>query len=90
MKTVLGSIFHNKNGLNYEVLQVLDFNDVDKEYYKNSWQKYRVALLQVPFRKSYVVAEYLGEEDWGSGYYTEDIDKAIEKYNSIATNYFKV
>lgn len=87
MKTLLGSKFHNSNGRDYEVLQVQGFNDDDKEYYKNSWQKQYCALLQVPHTESYVVAMYLGETSWGYGYYYDNREDAEQKYNLEVAGY---
>lgn len=87
METLLGSRFKNDNGHEYEVIQVLDFNDKDKEYYKNSWQKYRVALLQVPYQNEFIVASYLGEHSWGYGYYSDDLEDAVKYYNKIVKDY---
>ena len=87
MKTLLGSRFHNDNGREYEVLQVHGFNAQDKEYYKNSWQKYYCALMQVPYTESYVVAKYVGETSWGYGYYYLDREQAERKYNEEVAGY---
>ena len=79
--------FHNKNGQDFEILRIENFNDIDKEYYKNSWQKHYVALLRNPRQDSYVVASMLGEEEWGNGYYYEDKAQALRKYNSMVADY---
>ena len=79
--------FINTNGKVYNVLAVQEFTETDKEYYKNSWQKHRVALMEC--NGTYVVASYVGESSWGNGYYTEDKKQALNKYNEIVTEYLK-
>ena len=83
----MAGIFHNKNGLDYEILQVLDFNERDCIYYKDSWQKHRAGLLKRMGKDSFVVANMLGESEWGDGYYTEDKRQAETKYKQIVSNY---
>lgn len=78
--------FHNNNGRTYRILAVTNFNEVDKEYYKNSWQKCYLALLQSEGGE-YVVATLLGDTEWGSGYYTDGIKDAVEYYNKQQKNY---
>ena len=82
--------FHNKNGQDFEILRAENFNEVDREYYKDSWQKQYVALLRNTARNSYVVAYMLGEEEWGSGYYYENKEQALTKYNSIVETYRRI
>lgn len=77
--------FKNNNGRTYKVLRVQTFHEADKEYYKNSWQKYRVALLKGD--TEYVVASYLGEHEWGNGYYTEDEKDAVAEYDRVVEQY---
>ena len=77
--------FLNSNGKVYDILAVQEFTEADKEYYKNSWQKHRVALMKN--NDTYVVANYVGETSWGNGYYTEDKDKALKEYNRIVKEY---
>ena len=79
--------FKNENGREYTVLNIEPFNEADKEYYKNSWQQYRVALLEDKNTQEYVVASFLGNADWGSGYYVEDREQAEEEFNRIVENY---
>lgn len=77
--------FKNSNGKTYKVLRVQTFNEADKEYYTNSWQKYRVALLKGD--TEYVVANYLGEDSWGHGYYTNDETQAVQEYDRVVAEY---
>ena len=79
--------FINTNGKVYDVLAVQELKKEDKEYYKNSWQKHRVALLEC--NGTYVVANYVGESSWGNGYYTEDKKQALREYNRIVEEYLK-
>ena len=79
--------FLNSNGRVYDILAVQEFTEADKEYYKNSWQKHRVALMEC--NGTYVVANYVGESSWGNGYYTEDKKQALQEYNRIITEYLK-
>ena len=80
------TIFHNDNGLDYKVLDLLNFNATDAEYYKNSWQKHRLALLQGG--GTYVVASYLGETSWGYGKYFDDLMDAKACYIKERDNYY--
>ena len=77
--------FLNSNGKVYDVLAIQELTEADKEYYKNSWQKHRVALMKN--NNTYVVASYVGETSWGSGYYTEDKKQALKEYNRIVEEY---
>lgn len=86
-KTFLGSKYQNKNGREYEVLQYLEFNDIDKKYYKNTNINYMLTLFQVPYEESYVVASFVGEHEWGSGAYFTDLTSAIEFYNARVKEY---
>ena len=77
----------NDNGNTYDVLATVNFNKADAEYYKNSWQKCYVALLQNTITGEYVVATLLGDTSWGSGYYADGIKDATRKFNQITTEY---
>ena len=66
----------NDNGMTY-----------DAEYYRKSWQKCYVALLQNTLTKEYVVATLLGNTSWGSGYYADGIKDATKRFNEITTEY---
>lgn len=79
--------FINTNGKVYDVLAVQEFTEADKEYYKNSWQKHRVALMEC--NGTYVVANYVGESSWGNGYYTEDKNQAVKEFERIVTEYLQ-
>lgn len=81
--------FLNSNGRVYNVLAVQEFTEADKEYYKNSWQKHRVMLLEDTNKNEYVVASYVGESSWGSGYYTQDKKQALAEYNRIVAEYLE-
>ena len=77
----------NDNGMTYDVLATVNFNKADAEYYKNSWQKCYVALLQNTVTEEYVVATLLGNTSWGSGYYADGIKDATKKFNEITIEY---
>ena len=79
--------FQNQNGRSYKVLAVTNFNDTDREYYKNSWQQYYVALLQCESTGEYVVATLLGDTDWGSGYYADGVKDAVRQYAKVSSEY---
>lgn len=79
--------FKNENGQTFNILSTLEFNEADKEYYKNSWQKHRAMLLER--NDEYVVASYVGDSSWGYGYYADGIKDAKKKYNSICSEYIK-
>ena len=79
--------FKNKNGQTFNILSTLEFNEADKEYYKNSWQKHRAMLLER--NDEYVVASYVGDSSWGYGYYADSIKDAKKKYDSICSEYIK-
>lgn len=79
--------FINTNGKVYDILAIQEFTEADKEYYKNSWQKHRVALMQNG--STYVIANYVGESSWGNGYYTEDKKQALQEYNRVVAEYLK-
>lgn len=79
--------FINSNGKVYEVLAVQEFTEADKEYYKNSWQRHRVALMKN--NNTFVVANYVGETSWGNGYYTDNEEQAKREYNRIVEGYLK-
>lgn len=79
--------YYNENGNTYSVLAVTNFNKADAEYYKNSWQKCYVALLQNNETEEYVVATLLGNTSWGSGYYADGIKDATKKFTEITSNY---
>lgn len=81
------AVFHNDNGQDFNVLEVLEFNAVDKEYYKNSWQKCRAMLLER--NQEYVVASFVGETSWGYGYYADGIKDAQQKFNEISAEYIR-
>ena len=57
----------NDNGMTYDILAVTNFNKTDAEYYRKSWQKCYVALLQNTLTKEYVVATLLGISPNASG-----------------------
>jgi hypothetical protein len=79
--------YYNENGNTYSVLAVTNFNKADAEYYKDSWQKCYVALLQNNETEEYVVATLLGNTSWGSGYYADGIKNAIRKFNQMTEEY---
>ena len=79
--------FKNSNGKSYKVLATTNFNDRDTEYYKDSWQKCYVALLQCESTGEYVVATLLGDTDWGSGYYADGRKDAIKEYTKVSSEY---
>lgn len=81
------TVLNNDNGQTFNVVEILEFNNADKEYYKNSWQKYRAMLLER--NGEYVVASYVGETSWGYGYYADGIKDAQKKFNEIAKEYLK-
>ena len=81
------TIFQNSNGQTFNVISTLEFNKVDQEYYKNSWQKHRAMLLER--NEEYIVASYVGENSWGYGYYADGIKDATKKFNSISQDYLK-
>ena len=81
------TIFHNSNGHDFNIIATLEFNNADKEYYKNSWQKHRAMLLER--NQEYIVATYVGENSWGYGYYADGIKDAYRKFNSIVEEYLK-
>ena len=75
-------ILKNDNGIDYEVLDVVEFNGVDSDYYKNSWQKFRYGFLKSP--KEFVVASMVGETSWGQGIYFDfEDEKSAEGYFEI-------
>ena len=79
--------YYNENGNTYSVLAVTNFNKADAEYYKDSWQKCYVALLQNNETEEYVVATLLGNTSWGSGYYADGIKDATRKFTEITSDY---
>ena len=79
--------YYNENGNTYSVLAVTNFNKADAEYYKDSWQKCYVALLQNNETEEYVVATLLGNTSWGSGYYADGIKDATKEFNRITAEY---
>ena len=79
--------FYNQNGRTYTILATTNFNAVDREYYKNSWQKCYVALLQSDLTGEYVVATLLGDTEWGSGYYADGIKDAVAQYTKVTEEY---
>lgn len=79
--------YYNENGNTYSVLAVTNFNKADAEYYKDSWQKCYVALLQNNETEEYVVATLLGDTSWGSGYYADGIKDATRKFNQMTEEY---
>ena len=79
--------YYNENGNTYSVLAVTNFNKADAEYYKDSWQKCYVALLQNNKTEEYVVATLLGDTSWGSGYYADGIKDATRKFNQMTEEY---
>ena len=83
----MAQVFNNSNGQTFNVISTLEFNKVDQEYYKNSWQKHRAMLLER--NEEYIVASYVGEDSWGFGYYADGIKDATNKFNSIMQDYNK-
>jgi hypothetical protein len=83
----MAQVFNNSNGQTFNVISTLEFNKVDQEYYKNSWQKHRAMLLER--NEEYIVASYVGEDSWGFGYYADGIKDATKKFNSIMQDYNK-
>ena len=81
------AVFNNSNGQTFNIISTLEFNKVDQEYYKNSWQKHRAMLLER--NEEYIVASYVGEDSWGFGYYADGIKDATNKFNSIMQDYNK-
>lgn len=81
------AVFQNSNGQTFNIISTLEFNKVDQEYYKNSWQKHRAMLLER--NEEYIVASYVGENSWGYGYYADGIKDATKKFNSISQDYLK-
>ena len=79
------TIFHNSNGLDFNILLTLEFNTKDREYYKGCIQKHKAMLLER--NQEYIVATYVGDSSWGSGYYADGIKDAYRKFNSIVTDY---
>ncbi len=79
--------FNNSNGQTFNIISTLEFNKVDQEYYKNSWQKHRAMLLER--NEEYIVASFVGEDSWGFGYYADGIKDATNKFNSIMQDYNK-
>ena len=79
--------YYNENGHTYSVLAVTNFNKADAEYYKDSWQKCYVALLQNNDNGQYVVATLLGQTSWGSGYYADGINDAVKQFNKVTSEY---
>lgn len=79
--------FINSNGRVYEVLRAREFNAKDKEYFKNSWQKKRVALMHIPHSEEFVVAQYVGETSWGYGSYFNTLESAEHKYDEVVKSY---
>ena len=83
-------IFKNNNGIDYEILKLVPFVGTDKDDYKDSWQKYRYALLQqkiTPIKSKFVVACMLGENSWGQGYYFDDLEPAKSYLNDLEKEY---
>ena len=77
----MSMILKNNNGIDYKILSLIPFNEVDKEYYKDSWQKYRFGLLQheiSPMISKFIVASMVGENEWGNGWYFDDLEPAKE------------
>lgn len=70
-------ILKNDNGIDYNVLEVVEFNRVDSDYYKNSWQKFRYGFLKSP--NGFVVADMVGETSWGQGIYFDFEDEESAK-----------
>lgn len=78
-------ILKNNNGIDYNVLDLVEFNGVDSDYYKNSWQKFRFGFLKSPHE--YVVADMVGETEWGQGYYFDDEESAREYFEQKRKDY---
>lgn len=78
-------MFTNDNGLSYNILATLEFNEADKEYYKNSWQKHKAVLLER--NGEYIVANYVGEASWGFGRYYDNAKDAELKFNEVVQGY---
>ena len=77
---------NNDNGRTYEVLEVVEYNAVDKEYYKNSWQKKALALV-TSSPENFAVVRHLGETSWGSGTYYSHKKDAVEDYTERVKKY---
>ena len=78
-------ILKNNNGIDYNVLDLVEFNGVDSDYYKNSWQKFRFGFLKSPHE--YVVADMVGETEWGQGHYFDDEKSAREYFEQKRKDY---
>ena len=83
----MAQVFQNNNGQAFNVISTLEFNKVDQEYFKDSWQKHRAMLLER--NQEYIVANYVGDNSWGYGYYADGIKDATNKFNSIMQDYNK-
>lgn len=72
-------ILKNNNGIDYAVLDLVEFNSVDSDYYKNSWQKFRFGFLKSP--NGFVVADMVGDTEWGQGVYFDfENEESARKY----------
>ena len=78
-------ILKNSNGIDYQVLDLVEFNEVDSDYYKNSWQKFMYGLLKSS--REYVVADMVGETEWGQGHYFDDEESAREYFEQKRKDY---
>ena len=81
----MAKVFHNKNGQDFNIISVLEFNNADQEYFKGSWQQHRAMLLER--NDEYIVASFVGENSWGYGYYADGIKDATKKFNTIMQEY---
>ena len=83
-------ILKNTNSIYYEVLELIPLNDQEREEYKDSWQKFRFALLRhelAPKKYQYVVASMVGYDSWGQGFYFNDLEPAKSYLNDLEKEY---
>ena len=80
-------ILKNDNGVDYKILDLVEFNGADIDYYKNSWQKFMYGLFESP--SGYVVASMIGDTSWGQGHYfdLEDRAKATAYFERLRNDY---
>ena len=83
-------LLKNNNGIDYRILKLIPFNNSDKDYYKDSWQKYRFGLLQheiSPTLSRFIVASMVGENEWGNGSYFDDLEPAKDYLEKLEKEY---
>ena len=78
-------ILKNDNGIDYQILDLVEFNSVDSDYYKNSWQKFMYGLLKSP--REYIVADMIGDTSWGQGHYFDNEEKARAYFEKKRKDY---